>query len=59
MSPEDQSSRSEQPERCRRLDGLVRDEFVAGAEVEWRRRTGRPMTAGELAQIVRRYPGEI
>jgi len=40
------------------LNERLRAEFLTGAEEEWRRRTGRP-TAGELAQIVRRYPGEI
>ena len=33
-------------------------EFIAGAEEEHRRLTGRPMTAEELARTLRRYPGD-
>jgi hypothetical protein len=29
-----------------------------GAEVEWRKRTGWPMTTGELERVLRRYPGD-
>jgi hypothetical protein len=36
----------------------LRAEFLAGAEEEWRRRTGRRMTAKELECVLRRYPGE-
>jgi hypothetical protein len=43
----------------RHLNERLRAEFLAAAEEEWRRRTGRPLTAAELAQTVRRYPGDI
>ena len=33
----------------------IRTEWVAGAEEEWRKRTGRPMTAEELEAVIRRY----
>jgi hypothetical protein len=36
----------------------LRAEFIAGAEEEWRKRTGRPMTAEELERVVRRYSGD-
>ena len=34
-------------------------EYIAGAEDDWRRRTGRPMTAEELERVLRRYPGDV
>ena len=34
--------------RRQRFKERARMEYVAGAEEEWRRRTGRPMTAVEL-----------
>jgi hypothetical protein len=37
----------------------LRAEFIAGAEEEWRKRNGRPMTAGELERVLRQYPGDI
>jgi hypothetical protein len=37
----------------------LRAEFITGAEEEWRRRTGRPMTAEELERVLRRYPGDV
>jgi len=43
----------------RHLNERLRTEFLAGAEEEWRRRTGRPMTAQQLAEVVRRYPGDV
>ena len=42
-----------------RLNERLRAEFVAGAELEWRRRTGRPMTRDELERVLRRYPGDL
>ena len=42
-----------------RLNGRLRAEFIAGAEEEWRKRSGRPMTAEELERVLRRYPGDI
>jgi hypothetical protein len=45
-------------EACRRrLNERLRAEFIAGAEEEWRKRTGRPMTAEELERVLRRDPG--
>jgi hypothetical protein len=43
----------------RRMNLRLRAEFIAGAEEEWRKRTGRPMTAEELERELRRYPGDI
>jgi hypothetical protein len=43
----------------RHLDERLRAEFIAGAEEEWRKRNGRPMTAAELTQMLRRYPGDM
>jgi hypothetical protein len=40
----------------RRLNERLRAEYMAGAEAEWRKRTSRPMTAEELALVLRRYP---
>jgi hypothetical protein len=37
----------------------LRIEWLAGAEEEHRRRTGRPMMAEELARVQRQYPGDI
>jgi len=34
-------------------------EYLSGAEEEWRKRTGRPMTAVELERVLRRYPGDL
>jgi hypothetical protein len=45
--------------RRRRLDERLRAEFIAGAEEEWRKRTGRAKTAEALERVVRRYPGEV
>jgi hypothetical protein len=45
--------------RHRRLNERLRVEFIAGAEAEWRKRTGRPMTAKELERVLRGYPGDI
>jgi hypothetical protein len=41
----------------RHLEERLRAEFIAGAEEEWRKRAGRPMTAVELQRVLRRYPG--
>lgn len=46
-------------DRRRRLNQRLRTEWIAGAEEEWRRRTGRPITAAELERILRRYPGDV
>jgi hypothetical protein len=43
----------------RHMNRRLRGEFIAGAEEEWRKRTGRPMTAAELEHELRRYPGDI
>ena len=43
----------------RRLNERLRAEWIAGAEEEWRKRTGRPMTAEELERVLRRYPGDV
>ncbi len=41
-----------------RLRERPRAEWIAGAEGEWRRRTGRAMTAAELERVLRQYPGD-
>ena len=46
-------------EHRRRLNQRLRAEWLAGAEEEWRRRTGRPMMAAELERVLRRYPGDV
>ena len=37
----------------------LRAEYIAGAEEDWCKRTGRPMTAQELERVLRRYPGDV
>jgi hypothetical protein len=34
-------------------------ESIAGAEEEWRKRTGRSLTAEELERVLKRYPGDV
>ena len=46
-------------DRRQRLRERLRAEWIAGAEEEWRQRTGRPMTAEELERVLRRYPGDV
>jgi hypothetical protein len=45
--------------RRRQLRERLRAEWIAGAEAEWRRRLGRPMTAAELERVLKRYPGDL
>lgn len=45
--------------RRRRFKERARAEYLAGAEEEWRRRTGRPMSAEELERMLQRYPGDL
>jgi hypothetical protein len=45
--------------RRRRLNARLRAEYVAGAEEDLRKRTGRPMTTEELERVFRRYPGDV
>jgi hypothetical protein len=33
--------------------------LIAGAEAEWRKRTGRAMTVEEVKRVLRRYPGDV
>jgi hypothetical protein len=40
------------------LHERLRAEFIAGAEEDSRRRLGRGLTAGELARVLRHYPGD-
>jgi hypothetical protein len=47
---------ADEPDRRRRLKERLRAEYIAGAEAEWRRRTGRPMTREEVKRVLRRYP---
>jgi hypothetical protein len=41
------------------MNRRLRAEFIAGAEEECRKRTGRLMTAEELKGVLRRYPGDV
>jgi hypothetical protein len=50
---------ADQPERRRRLNERLRGEYIAGAEAEWRERTGRQLTAEELERVSQRYPGDV
>jgi hypothetical protein len=43
----------------RQMNLRLRAEFITGAEEEWRKRIGRPMTASKLERVLRRYPGDI
>jgi hypothetical protein len=43
----------------RKMNLRLRAEFIAGAEEEWQRRHGRPMTKEELERVLRRYPGDV
>lgn len=43
----------------KQLNMGLRAEFIAGVEEEWRKRTGRRMTAEEVERVLRRYPGEV
>ena len=45
--------------RRQRFKERARMEYVTGAEKDWRRRTGRPMTGEELERVLRQYPGDI
>ncbi len=45
--------------RRRRFKERARAEYIAGDEEEWRKQNGRPMTAEELARVLRRYPGDV
>jgi hypothetical protein len=44
--------------RRRRFKERARAEYLAGAEMEWRKRNGRSMTVEELQRALRRYPGD-
>ncbi len=54
-------SRPVDPHRNRRqrFKERARLDYLAGAEEDWRRKTGRPMTAEELERVLRRYPGDV
>jgi hypothetical protein len=45
--------------RRQRFKERARAEYIAGAEEESRRRTGRPMTAQERERVLKRYPGDV
>ena len=45
--------------RRQRFKERARAEYLAGAEDDCRRRTGRPLTAEELEWAIRRYPGDF
>lgn len=43
----------------RRLRKWRRADFVAGAEAESMRRTGRPLTPADLERVLRRYSRDV
>jgi hypothetical protein len=45
-------------ERRQRLRERLRAEWIAGIEEQWRKRTGRRVTAAELERVLWRYPGD-
>jgi hypothetical protein len=49
----------DQAEWQRHINVRLRAEFMAGAEEERRKHTGRPMTAAELRRVLRSYPGDL
>jgi len=53
-----QLSSDDAQQRHRRLNERLRAEFIAGAEAEWRKRTGRAMTSEELERVLQQYPGD-
>ena len=55
------TDRREVPVEVRRkqLRECLRVEWIADAEEEWRRRTGRSMTAEEFERVLRRSPGDV
>jgi hypothetical protein len=44
--------------RRQRFKERAKLEYLAGAEADWRLKTGRSMTAEELERAIRRYPGD-
>ena len=44
--------------RRQRLNEEARAEYIADAEEEWRKRTGRSLTNEELERVLRRYPAD-
>lgn len=46
-------------EWLQKMNLRLRAEWMAGAEEEWRKRTGRPMTAEKLERVLWRYPGDV
>ena len=53
------ATQSDPVERRQRLRERLRAEWIAAAEDDWRKRTGREMTAVELERVLRRHPGDI
>jgi hypothetical protein len=46
-------------QRRQRLRERLRAAWIAGAEEEWSKRTGRAMTADELERVLPRYRGDV
>jgi len=61
MTEELESTRPpfDQANARRHLNLRLRAEYIAGAEEEWRKWTGRSMTAEEVVRVLRRYPGGV
>jgi hypothetical protein len=59
ISPRQNARTAPSDPDSRRLNERLRAEWVAGAEEEWRKRTGRPMTAEDLERVLKRYPGDM
>ena len=52
-------SEAETVDRRQRLRERLRAEWIAGAEDEWRLRTGQATTTDELERVVRRHVGDV
>jgi hypothetical protein len=54
--PDERAERVRTPAARRPLNKRLRAEWIAGAEEEWRKRTGVPMTPEELEPVLTRSP---
>jgi hypothetical protein len=55
----DQAADAVLADHRQRLRERLRAEWIARAEEDWRRQTGRPMTAEGLERVLRLYPGDV
>jgi hypothetical protein len=59
MEDRKERAASADQERRARLNQRLRQALIECAEEDSRRRLGRGLTAGELARVLRRYPGDL